>query len=334
MSGLQPFGTLPDGRGVSRATLRAGDGLSFELLDHGAIVRRLEVPAAGGRRNLVLGFEALEDYLLDRAYQGCIVGRCANRIGKAWFSIGGTEYHVTANEGLNCLHGGALGFGRRLWSWAELGETRAVLTYDSPDGEEGFPGRVQASAAFTLIGEDALEIAYEATTDQATPVNFSHHLYFNLLGDPSASILDHLLYIAAPAITPVRHNLIPTGALMPVAGTAFDLNRPLRIGEVLMGDDPQLRIASGFDHNWALDASAKTALILAAPDGATLAISTDQPGVQVYSGQGLTAPFGPHAGLAIEPQGFPDAVKHPRFPSVVLRPGEVYRRRTLYRFAG
>lgn len=334
MNGLEPFGTLPDGREVSRATLRAGDGLSLELLDHGAIVRRLEAPAAGGRRNLVLGFETLDAYLLDRAYQGCIVGRCANRIGKAWFSIGGTDYRVTANEGLNCLHGGALGFGRRLWSWAELGETRAVLTYDSPDGEEGFPGRVRASAAFTLIASDTLEIAYEATTDQATPVNLSHHLYFNLSGDPAAPILDHRLQIAAPAITPVRHNLIPTGALMPVAGTPFDLNRPLRIGEVIIGDDPQLLIAGGFDHNWALDPEAETVLSLAGPDGMSLSITTDQPGVQIYSGQGLKAPFGAHAGVAIEPQGFPDAVNHPRFPPVVLRPGEVYRRKTLYRFAG
>jgi aldose 1-epimerase len=330
-----PFGTLPDGRTVSRLILHAGgDGLGVELLDYGAIVRRLTLPVAGERRNLVLGFDSLDAYLADRAYQGCVVGRCANRIAKAWFSIGGEQYRVTPNEGLNTLHGGPVGFGRRLWSWAEVGDSRAVLTYVSADGEEGFPGRVEASISFTLVDAGALEIAYAATTDRPTPVNLTHHLYFNLGGAGSPTILDHELRIVAPGFTPVRPDLIPTGAVSRVLNTPFNLNQPRRIGEALGERDHQLALAGGgFDHNWALAPGADPALTLTSPDGVGLSLTTDQPGVQIYSGQGLGAPFQPFGGLAVEPQGFPDAVNRPAFPTVVLRPGDVYRRRTLYRFA-
>lgn len=325
------FGTLPDGRTVSRARLGGGGGLSLDLLDYGAIVQRLELPVGAKRRNLVLGFDSLDAYLVDRAYQGCVIGRCANRIAKAWFSIDGVAHSVTANEGLTCLHGGALGFSRRLWRFTGLDDRRAVLTYSSPDGEEGFPGQVDAKATFALIGEDALEISYEAVCDRPTPVNLTHHLYFNLSDEPT--ILDHRLTIAARAFTPIRPDLTPTGALAMVRDTPFDLTKPRRIGDALAGEDPQFVLAGGFDHNWALDEGAEPALTLASPDGVTLRLTTDQPGVQIYGGQGLAAPFAAHGGLAIEPQGFPDAVNRPNFPSVVLRPGQVYRRKALYRFS-
>jgi aldose 1-epimerase len=331
-----PFGTLEDGRPATAVRLGWPGGLEVEVLDYGAIVRSLRAPTAAGPVETVLGFDSLEAYVADRAYQGCVVGRCANRIDGARFAIDGETFRVTANEGPNCLHGGALGFGRRLWRFeAPASDGRsAALTYRSPDGEEGFPGQVDARIEFTLTAADTLVIAWAAQADRPTPVNLSHHLYFNLSGDPATPLLDHSLMIAAEAITPVRPDLIPTGALLPVEGTAFDLRTPRPIGEALAQGHPQLALGGGYDHNWALRPQAGPAVRLRSPrTGLEMSLSTDQPGLQVYSGQGLTAPFAAHGGIALEPQGFPDAVNIPAFPDVVLRPGRTYRRHAAYRFA-
>jgi aldose 1-epimerase len=227
------------------------------------------------------------------------------------------------------------GFDKRLWRFeatSDTDERAAALTYISPDGEEGFPGELSARVNFTLIAADTLAIDYWATTDAPTPVNLTHHLYFNLSGDHRSPVLDHTLAIASGAITPVRPDLIPTGELMPVEGTSFDLRAPRPMGEALAEAHPQLTLARGFDHNWALEAGAEPAVRLRCPrTGVSLAMTTDQPGLQVYSGQGLGPPFAPFSGLALEPQGFPNAVNTPSFPTVVLRPGEIYRRRCLYR---
>ena len=191
---------------------------------------------------------------------------------------------------------------------------------------------VEVRAGFTIIAPDALQIAYEATTDRPTPINLSHHIYFNLLSERSATILDHRLTIAADGFTPVGSGLIPTGAIAPVAGTPFDLRTGERLGDVLARHDPQLILGGGVDLNWALQPGAPVALGLEAPDGATMRLTTDQPGLQVYTGQQLQAPFVAYGGLALEPQGFPDAPNHPGFPGAILRPGETYRRRSVYRF--
>ncbi|MEO6339046.1 MAG: aldose epimerase family protein [Caulobacteraceae bacterium] len=332
---LHAFGRLADGRPVQAVRLSTPGGLALEILDYGAIVRRLAAPSRAGPVETVLGFDNVAAYEADKGYQGCIVGRCANRIGRARFEIDGEAFDVDANEGANCLHGGWLGFGKRLWRFEASSQTSATLTYVSPDGEAGFPGEVSARVVLTLVDPMALEIAYEAVASQPTPLNLTHHLYFNLSGDHGRSVLGHDLQVAAEAITPVEGDLIPTGAFMPVAGTPFDLRGPTRIRAALDGDHPQLRIGGGIDHNWVLEPGASPAVRLTSPEtGLSLAVETDQPGMQVYSGQGLGAPFVRYGGLVLEPQGFPDAINQPAFPSVMLRPGQAYRRRVLYRFSG
>ena len=327
------FGRLADGRPVHAARLAAPGGLEVEILDYGAIVRRLAAPSRAGRVETVLGFDDVAGYEADTSYQGCIVGRCANRIGRARFELDGEAFAVDATEPPNCLHGGRPGFGKRLWTFEAADGTSATLAYLSPDGESGFPGAVSLRVVFTLIAPMTLEIAYAAVTDRPTPLNLTHHLYFNLSGDHRRAILDHDLEIAGETITPVEADLIPTGAFMPVEGTPFDLLAPTRIGAVLAGEHPQLRTGGGIDHNWVLEHGASPAVRLTSPEtGLGLALETDQPGVQVYSSQGLGAPFVRHGGLALEPQGFPDAVNQPAFPSVIVRPGQTYRRRAAYHF--
>jgi aldose 1-epimerase len=307
-------------------------GLVVEILSLGATVHRICAPTPGGPIEAVAGYRALEGYAKDRGYLGAIVGRCANRIGDARFVLDGETFNVSANERANCLHGGAKGFNKRLWTIETPDPTRphAVLSYVSPDGEEGFPGKVKVRAHYELTAGDTLCITYEAETDRLTPVNLSQHVYFNLSG--GGDILDHRLQIKASAITPVRGDLIPTGELRPVAGTPFDLRHGRVIGEAMAQSHPQLTIPGGFDMNWALDSMPGPALTLTSPKtGLSLEIETDQVGMQVYSGQSMPAPFVRCAALALEPQGFPDAVNHPNFPSVILRPGETYRRRSVYR---
>lgn len=323
-TGPARFGTLPDGREVHVLRL-GGDGLALEVLDYGAIVRSLRV----GGTEVVLGFGAIDAYVDDRGYQGCVVGRCANRIAGGRFEIDGQAFQAEVNEGANTLHGGPVGFGRRLWGFERWDETSATLSYRSPAGEEGFPGQLDARIRFR-VGGSAVEITWMAQASRATPCNLTHHLYFNLSGDPATPALDHALEIEADAITPVGADLIPTGALMPVEDTPFDLRQARPIGEIVVQDDPQIGLAGGIDHNWALSGGAR----LSCPrTGLAMTLTTDQPGLQVYSGQGLTAPFAAHGGIALEPQGFPDAPNHPAFPGVILRPGQTYRRRAVYRFS-
>ena len=332
MANLTPVGSLSDGRTVQVATLGRPGGLTVEVLDYGAAVRSLRVPTPRGPVEAVLGFDSADAYEGDGAYQGVVVGRFANRIAGARFAIDGEVSQVTANEGANCLHGGALGLNKRLWRFEELADDSAVLVYRSPDGEEGFPGELEARVRFS-VAADTLQIEWEATASRPTPVNLTHHLYFNLSGEFGRDVLDHTLSIRAEAFTPVQPDLIPTGELSLVAGTPFDLRSPVRLGEVVAQQHPQLEIGGGVDHNWALDGGEGAALRLGSPEsGLMLSMTTDQPGVQIYSGQGLKAPFVPYGGIAIEPQGFPDAVNQPAFPPAVLRAGQAYRRRAAYRF--
>ncbi len=327
------FGTLADGRAVEAVRLSRPGCLVVEILSLGAIVHRLCAPGADGPIETIAGYGSLEDYAADKGYLGAIVGRCANRIGDARFDLDGECITVSANEGANCLHGGVLGFNKRLWAieTPDVDQPRAVLSYVSADGEEGFPGQVRVRAHYHLTADDTFCIAYEAETDRPTPVNLSQHIYFNLSG--GGDILDHRLQIAASAITPVRGDLIPTGELLPVGETPFDLRQGRLIGEAMAEPHPQLAIPGGFDMNWALDPGPGPALTLISPKtGLRLEITTDQVGMQVYSGQTMPAPFVKFAALALEPQGFPDAVNHANFPSVILRPGQTYRHESVYRF--
>jgi aldose 1-epimerase len=331
---MRNFGVTADGRTVHAAALEWPGGLQVEVLEFGAVVRRLRVPTPGGPRDVVLNLDALEDYERDTAYIGAVVGRVANRIADGRFTLDGHEVQIEVNEPPNTLHGGRVGFNKRVWRLQETAEDgrSATLTYVSPDGEAGFPGGVEVQARYALVAADTLEIAYEAQADAPTTVNLSQHLYFNLLGDRASTILDHRLQVAADRFTPVDAALIPTGELAAVDGRPFDFRDGKAVQAALAGDDAQLALAGGIDLNWALTQGEEPALRLVAPDGLWLELRTDQPGVQIYSGHKLTPPFIRYGALAIEPQGFPDAVNHPAFPSVVLRPGETYRHTSRYRF--
>ena len=301
--------------------------LTAEILPLGATLRSLRFDGV----EMLLRLDDPSVYATDDYYLNPVIGRCANRIAQGRFEIDGEAFQVSTNEGPNTLHGGVEGWNRRVWSVEQSDETSVTLAYTSPDGEMGFPGEVRASVAFRLI-DDALEIVWSAVTDRATPVNLTHHLYFNLSGDDQTPILDHTLEIAAEAITPTGPGLIPTGALLPVDNTPFDFRQPRRIGDALAEPHPELAAAGGLDANFALTGAAPALRLRSPESGIALTVETDQPGVQIYGGQGLKAPFVKNGALAIEPQGFPDAPNHPTFPNVILRPGQRYQRRALYRF--
>ena len=328
------FGTLEDGRSIDALTLGEPHGLQAEVLTYGAILRRLSVPVRGQRRNFILGFDRLEDYVRDRAYVGALVGRFGNRIANARFSLDGREHAVTANEGSNHLHGGALGFGKRVWHVLEgcHDSSRVVLALTSPAGEEGYPGTLEVTVAL-VVTPGALRITFSARTDAATPVNLTYHPYFNLAADPHSSATAQSLRIPASHYLPVRAGLIPTGEFARVEGTPFDFRTARPLAPPATDTDAQLALAGGYDHCWVLDPGADCACELSSPLGdLTLTMSGSGPGVQFYNGQYLArthAQIG--SGVILEPQGLPNAPNEPGFPSAILRPGEQYRAEIEYR---
>ncbi len=328
----RPVGVRRDGRPVHAWTLAAAGGLESEVWDHGALLKSLTCPLADGRR--VETTQAPPDLAgveADTAYHGVVVGRVANRISGAAFTLDGRRHALPPNEGRNLLHSGAAGWSRALWRFTENDPLRCALELTSPDGEGGFPGEVRARVTMSLPQPDTLEIAWEAEASAPTPVAMTHHLYFNLSGGAEPTIRDHTLRIAADGFTPVGEGLIPTGEVVPVAGTPFDLRAPRRIADVVAHDDPQLALGGGgLDLNWALSSAAAEALTLRSPaSGLSLHLATDQPGMQVFTGQTLPVPF---SAVALEPQDFPDAVNRPAFPSAIVRPGAPHRRVARYRF--
>lgn len=334
MTGPARVGVRRDGQAVHAHGLAWPDGIAAEVWSLGARLASLTVPLRDGRRVEVLQTPA--DFAVvegDTGYHGVVVGRVANRIAGARFRLDGREHRLTPNEGRNLLHSGAAGWSRRVWRFTEARERRCALELRSPVGEGGFPGAVLARVSFALTAPDALEIAWDAQVSAPTPIAMTHHLYFNLSGGAEPDIRNHDLQVAAPAYTPVNDEMIPTGELVRTAGTPFDFSRPRRLGEVLGVRDPQLTQAGGLDHTFVLEPRAPEAVRLRAPvSGLSLNMATDQPGVQVYTGQHLAAPFRPFGALALEPQAFPDAVNCPGFPPVIVRPGEPYRRFARYRF--
>jgi len=328
--------------------------MTMRVTNYGGIILSLEVPGRDGTEDVVLGFDSLGGYLSDayaasNPYFGALIGRYGNRIDEAQFRLSGKTYTLDANNGPNHLHGGEPGFDERVWR-AEPFETPdsvgVVLRYVSPDGEEGYPGRLESEVTYTLTGDNALVIDYRATTTEATPVNLTQHSYFNLDGAGDGTILDHELMIDAESFTPVDSTLIPTGEFRPVAGTPFDFREPTPIGARINGENRQLGIARGYDHNFVLARQDRDSLHLAArlydPDsGREMEVLTTEPGLQFYSGNFLDgslvgksgAPYEKHAGLALETQHFPDSPNQPEFPSTILRPGEIYTSQTVYRFS-
>ncbi|MEU8790604.1 aldose epimerase family protein [Streptomyces sp. NPDC048643] len=342
------FGRLADGTKVHRWSLENG-GTRLKVLSYGGVVQSLEIPDRHGRyRNVVLGFAGLDDYVAKSPYFGALIGRYGNRIAKGRFTLDGTTHQLSVNDGVNSLHGGAQGFDKRVWDVAGFTsgtDVGLVLRYTSADGEMGYPGTLRAKVTYTLNRHGDWRIDYEATTDRATVVNLTSHVYWNLAGEGSGSIYDHELEIAAARYTPVDTGLIPTGELARVTGTPFDFRRTKTVGEDIRVGHQQLLYGQGIDHNWVLDKgiSARPEHIATLRDpssGRTLRISTTEPGLQFYSGNFLDGTLlgtGGHIyrqgdALCLETQHFPDSPNHPSFPSTVLRPGRTYRTSTVHSF--
>ncbi len=319
-----PFGHAPDGSPLSLYTLTNVQGMEVRITNYGGIVTHILAPDRDGRLgNVTLGFDTAAEYFGRSPYFGALIGRCGNRIAQGRFTLDGVEHQLSVNDGANHLHGGEQGFDKVVWEATVEGEA-LVLRYRSPDGEQGYPGNLDVQATYTLGDDGALTVDLRATTDRATPVNLTHHAYFNLAG--SGTVNDHEMWIDAPHYTPVDEGLIPTGELAPVAGTAFDFREPRAIGEAV------------YDHNFALTSGVgmrRAVRVREARSGRQLEVLTHQPGIQFYSGNFLDGSLGfPHrSGFCLEPQHFPDAPNKPHFPSVILRPGEVYRNTLAFRFS-
>ena len=332
------FGTTADGRTVEEWTLRAGE-YTARVLTWGGVLRSLTVPAPGGARDIVLGCDTMADYERQDKYFGALIGRVANRIGGAGFDLDGVHYPLAANDGPNCLHGGARGFDKAVWSAAEE-DGRLVLTHVSPDGEEGFPGTLRVRVTYSLTGDGALTLDYKAVSDADTLCNLTNHSYFNLLGHAAGTLAGQRVQILADAITETDGNSTPTGVLLPVEGTPFDLREGLDFTDGLAMDHPQLTLGKGYDHNFVLGVEPWSPLSLAARvtgGGLTLECATTQPGLQLYTGNYLDgvpgkggAVYGYRSAFCLETQGWPDAVHHENFPSVLLRAGERYHHTTVY----
>lgn len=335
------LGLTSDGRVIDRYALRNRRGISADIMTYGATLMALRTPDRSGKiQNIVLGFDTLEPYLAGTPQIGATVGRYANRIAGARFTLDGHEYRLTANDGRHQLHGGALGFDKVIWAartFTEGDSAGVTLTYVSADGEEGYPGELAAEVTYRLSYDDVLSIDYRATTSKPTHVNLTHHSYFNLSGQMQRDVSEHVLTIDADRFTPVDSALIPTGEFRSVDGTPFDFRRAHRIGVRIGGADEQIRIAGGYDHNFILNkpgpgSLTRAAMLSETASGRALEVWTTEPGLQFYSGNGLNGDFAPRAGLCVEPQHFPNSPNTPRFPTTLLRPGEEYRSRTEFRY--
>jgi aldose 1-epimerase len=325
-------------------TIGQAPGVVLQVLDLGATVHRLEITGGDGvRRNIALGHPAPEEYLDSTFYIGGTIGRYANRIAAGRFELDGSTVTVGAHDRGNHLHGGPDGFDRRVWGIQRHDDTSVELALTSPDGDQGFPGEVRATVTFT-VGDDRVDIVMTATTSAPTVVNMTNHAYLNLAGEGSGTVDGHTVQVAAQQYTPVDGTGIPLGAHAPVDGTPFDLREPVVVGEVVRASHPQVVSASGLDHNLVLDGEGlRHVARLECPATRTrLDLSTDQPGLQVYTGNFLD---GRHRstsgvllrqgdGIALEPQLFPDSPNHPEWPSAVLRPGQTYTSRLSWTVSG
>jgi aldose 1-epimerase len=343
----KPFGQTKDSEAVELFTLRNSTGMEAAIMTYGGIVQAIRIPSQGGAPvDVVLGFDDLDGYLKDSPYFGAIVGRYGNRIGNARFGLDGVEYKLPANDGPNCLHGGMRGFDKRVWTPRDAtgADGPALqLTYLSKDGEEGFPGSLTSTVTYTLTDRNELRIEYRATTDKPTVLNLTNHAYFNLAGQGEGDILGHEVTIEADRVTPVDSTLIPTGQLQPVAGTPFDFHQPHPIGERIEADNEQLKFGRGYDHNFVLNHAGSLGLAARVRDpksGRTMEVSTDQPGLQFYTGNFLDGHIHGKGGkvyprrgaFCMETQHFPDSPNKPQFPSTVLRAGQEYKTTTVFRF--
>ena len=338
------FGRLDDGTTVDQFTLTNSTGSIARIITYGATVTQLWVrDRAGKSGDVVLGFDQFDSYIRNPAWFGSIVGRVANRIAKGRFTLDGKQYSLQINDPPNTLHSGWKDLSRVVWKAEPVTVSHGAavrFTYLSPDGDQGFPGNLNVSVTYTLTDANELNLVYSARTDKATPVNLTHHSYFNLGG--AADILHDIVYLNADYYTPVDSTLIPTGEIAPVKGTPLDFTRPTAVGARIaeMKGNP-----GGYDHNFVLNGEAGklklAARVLDPVSGRQLEMWTTEPGVQFYTGNSLDGSlvgkggvhYQKHAGLSLEAQHFPDSVNQPRFPSTILRPGAAYHQETIYKFS-
>ena len=328
-----------DGKKVYLFTLTNKNGEEVKITNYGGtVISWVMADKKGNRSSIVLGFDNLKGYQAPPPYFGATIGRYGNRIANGKFSLDGKVYILATNNGKNHLHGGIKGFDKVVWDVAPLADVTPslTLTYLSKDGEEGYPGNLKVSVKFTLTDSNALKIEYDAETDKSTPINLTNHSYFNLTGDVTNTIADHLLMIDADKYTPVDSTLIPTGELLPVAGTPFDFRRSKKIGADLE------KVTGGYDHNFVLNKKGisleKVAVLGDSISGRQIEVYTTEPGLQFYSGNFLDGslktsdgkPIRIHTGLCLETQHYPDSPNEPTFPSTILKPGEKYHTVTKY----
>lgn len=345
------WGTMPDGKAIDLYTLTNKNGLEAKITNYGGIVVSLKTPDKNGKmEDIVLGFDSLDEYVKSSPYFGCIVGRYGNRIAKGQFELQGKVYHLAKNDGENHLHGGIKGFDKVVWEAVpdtSKGEAALNLTYVSPDGEEGYPGNLEVRVVYTLTNQDELKITYFATTDKQTPVNLTHHGYFNLTGGAKRDVLSHKLSINASGFMAVDSGLIPNGELRALNGSPFNFKTPKAIGDDINFNDPQLLVAKGYDHSWVLNphkpgGNPELAATLLEPEsGRYMEVWTTEPGIQFYSGNFLDGTlkgkggvvYNQRWGLCLETQHFPDSPNHLNFPSTILVPGDNYSTTTIYKFS-
>ncbi|MEO5996535.1 MAG: aldose epimerase family protein [Chitinophagaceae bacterium] len=336
----QPYGKFDD-KEVLQYTLTNSKGVAVKVINYGGIITDIMVPdREGNLGDVVLGYDSLSGYLQKgNPYFGALVGRYANRIAKGKFSVEGNTYTLAANNDGNSLHGGLKGFDKVVWDTKQSGNS-VTLTYDSKDGEEGYPGNLHAQVVYTLTDDNELKIEYTATSDKPTPVNLTNHTYFNLSAGKSATIEDHILTLNADKYTMVNDKLIPTGQNPPVKGTPMDFTSPKKVGKDLGS------VKGGYDHNWVLnksgDEESLAATVYDSASGRYMEVRTTQPGIQFYTGNFLDGTLtvtrggttiGKHAALCLETQHFPDSPNQPSFPTTILKPGETYKQSTIYTFS-
>jgi len=347
-----PFGSF-NGTPVDLYTLTNSDAMVVKIMTYGGIIQQVWVPDWRHQlANVTLGFATLDGYVTsgNSPYFGALIGRYGNRIAKGTFVLDGVTYHLPINNPPNSLHGGTVGFDKHVWDVTKTFQTDdsvgLVLHLLSPDGDQGYPGNLNVFVTYTLTNDDQIRIDYKATTDAPTVVNLTNHAYWNLAGEGSSAIYDHVLWLNADHYTPVDSTLIPTGSIDPVAGTPFDFTKPTAIGDRIRdASSQQIVFGRGYDHNFVLNSDGSKRLVHAArvwepTSGRTLDIYTDQPGIQFYSGNFLDGTligtsgnfYRQGDGFALETQHFPDSPNHPNFPSTVLRPGQTYATTTIYAF--
>jgi aldose 1-epimerase len=337
----KPFGTFEQ-KQVSEYTITNANGMQVAVINYGGAVTKLITPDKNGTMgDVVTGFESLDGYLQKGdPFFGALIGRYGNRIANAKFTLDGKTYNLAANNYGNSLHGGNKGYDKVYWDIQKQGDSSLRLTYNSKDGEEGYPGNLNIQVIYTLTADNSLKIDYTATTDKATPVNLTNHCYFNLSAGADSTILNHQLELQADKYTPVNDGLIPTGKIENVKGGVMDFTTSKMIGKDLEA------VKGGYDHNWILNKNAgaleKVATLSESKSGRIMEVFTTQPGIQFYSGNFLDGTltntkhgqkYVKHAALCLETQHFPDSPNQPSFPNTILKPGETYKQTTVYKFS-